>query len=109
VIYELRTYTIVPGRMVDIERRFSQVTLRLFTKHGMKVIGFWRTAENGKPIDELVYVLAHQDMTARDASFAEFRDDPEWISAKAASEVNGAIVAHVESKFLSPTEYSPLQ
>ncbi len=68
VIYELRTYTIVPGRMPDIERRFSQVTLRLFAKHGMQIVGFWRTVENGHPIDELVYILAHLDQAARDAS-----------------------------------------
>ena len=109
VIYELRTYTIVPGRMPDIERRFSQVTLRLFAKHGMQIVGFWRTVENGQPIDELVYVLAHQDQAARDASFAAFREDPEWLAAKAESEKNGAIVAQVESKILTPTAYSPLQ
>jgi len=109
VIYELRTYIIVPGRMADIERRFSEVTLRLFRKHGMEVVGFWRTVEAGEPADELVYVLAHHDEAAREASFAGFRSDPEWVQAKAESERNGAIVARVTSKMLAPTAYSPLQ
>lgn len=65
MLYELRTYIIVPGRMPDIERRFSQVTLRLFRKHGMEIVGFWRTVADGQPQDELVYVLAHQDAAAR--------------------------------------------
>ena len=51
MIYELRTYIIVPGRMADIERRFCDVTLRLFQKHGMEVVGFWRTVEDGQPIE----------------------------------------------------------
>ncbi len=109
MIYELRTYIIVPGRIADIERRFSEVTLRLFAKHGMQVVGFWRTVVDGKLADELVYILAHKDQGCRDACFSAFRDDPEWIAAKAESEKNGAIVARVESKMLTPTAYSPLQ
>ena len=109
MIYELRTYIIVPGRMADIERRFCDVTLRLFQKHGMEVVGFWRTVEDGQPIDELVYVLGHRDEAACDASFAAFRADPEWVQAKAESERDGAIVARVTSKMLATTAYSPLQ
>jgi len=109
VIYELRTYIIVPGRMADIEKRFCDVTLRLFIKYGMEIVGFWRTVEDGQPIDELVYVLGHRDEAAREASFAAFRADPEWVQAKAESERDGAIVARVTSKMLATTAYSPLQ
>jgi hypothetical protein len=109
VIYELRTYIIVPGRIADIEKRFADTTLRLFEKHGMRVVGFWRTIGEGQPIDELVYVLAHESPEAREASFEGFRSDPEWLTAKETSERDGAIVARVESKFLAPTAYSPLQ
>jgi len=109
MIYELRTYDIVPGRMEDILRRFREVTIRLFEKHGMRVVGFWRTLEDGEPIDEIVYLLAHRDRAAREASFAGFRGDPEWLTAKVESEREGAIVARVRSKFLTPTEFSSLQ
>jgi len=40
MIYEERIYTIVPGKMQDINNRFANVTMRLFEKHGMKVVGF---------------------------------------------------------------------
>lgn len=109
MLYELRTYIIVPGRMADVERRFQEVTLRLFEKHGMKVIGFWRTLENGVPIDELVYILAHESLEARERAFAAFNEDPEWVQAKRESEKAGPIVARVKSKMLQPTRYSPLQ
>jgi hypothetical protein len=109
MIYELRTYIIVPGRMADIEKRFAETTLRLFQKHGMQLVGFWRTMEGGQPIDELVYVLAHESLEARDASFLAFRNDPEWLNAKEASERSGPIVARVESTLMAPTAYSPAQ
>jgi len=108
MLYELRTYIIVPGRMEDILRRFADTTIRLFEKHGMTVVGFWQTLEHGMLADEIVYVLAHQDRESRDASFAAFRSDPEWLAAKEESENNGPIVARVTSKFLTPTAFSAL-
>jgi len=109
MIYELRTYIIVPGRMADIEKRFREVTLPLFQRHGMKVVGFWRTAEEGKPVDELVYLLAFPSLEARHRAWEAFRNDPDWLQAREESERNGALVARVGSKVLLPTAYSPLQ
>ena len=43
MIYELRTYQVVPGKMKNLNDRFANITLPLFEKHGMKVIGFWET------------------------------------------------------------------
>ena len=41
MIYELRTYQVVPGKMQNLNDRFANITVPLFEKHGMKVIGFW--------------------------------------------------------------------
>jgi hypothetical protein len=41
MIYEYRAYYIVPGRMPDIQRRFGDITMKLFGKHGIRVVGFW--------------------------------------------------------------------
>ena len=40
MIYELRTYEVVPGRMPALHKRFAETTLGLFAKHGIKVVGF---------------------------------------------------------------------
>src|SRR5262245_60084828 len=64
VIYEERIYTIMPGKMGDIERRFADQTMRLFEKHGIKVTGFWKTAI-GRQNLELVYILEYRDMNDR--------------------------------------------
>ncbi len=109
MIYELRTYIIVPGRIQDIKARFRDHTIGLFEKHGMQVVGFWQTVESEEPADELVYLLAFEDMKARNAAFDAFRNDPEWQAVYKASRINGPLVARVTSKFLQPTDFSALK
>jgi hypothetical protein len=61
--------------------------------------------------DTLIYVLAHQSKDAADASFKAFREDPDWIAARKASEekAGGSLTAKdgVKSVFMKPTDYSP--
>ena len=37
MIYELRTYQVVPGKMQNLNDRFKNIRLPLFEKHNMKV------------------------------------------------------------------------
>jgi len=62
----------------------------------------------------LVYLLAHKSVAAAQESFAAFRQDPEWLTAKTKSEeqAGGSLTEKengVVSQFLVPTEYSPLR
>ena len=41
MIYELRVYTTIPGRMPALLARFQDHTLKIWEKHGIKQIGFW--------------------------------------------------------------------
>lgn len=41
MIYELRIYTTLPGRMPNLLARFENHTLRIWEKHGIKQVGFW--------------------------------------------------------------------
>lgn len=106
LLYELRTYTTVDGRLPALHARFRDHTLKLFEKHGMKNVVYLVPAEEP---NKLVYLLAHKDKAARDASFDAFRKDPEWIAAKDASEKDGKIVEKVESVLLTPADYSPMK
>jgi hypothetical protein len=104
--FELRTYTVSPGKFDVLHRRFQEHALPLFKKHGMTVVGFWVAQD--KP-DTLVYVLAHPSRPAAEAAWKAFREDPEWVAAKADSERDGSLTSHVESVFMTPTGYSPLK
>ena len=45
MIYEMRVYRCVPGRLPALLQRFQNVTLKLWDKHGIKQAGFWTTLD----------------------------------------------------------------
>ena len=107
MIYELRIYTAAQGRMPDLLARFRDHTMTIFARHGMKNVGYWLNAVGGRT-DELWYLLAYDSMAAREASWATFIADEEWIRVRAESEVDGPLVAFAENRFMTPTDFSPL-
>src|SRR5918999_1405145 len=80
MIYEYRAYYVVPGRMPDIQRRFADITMKLFAKHGIRVVGFWETVIGES--DELVYICAFDDLAHRQRAWSAFMADPEWQAAQ---------------------------
>lgn len=107
MLYELRTYIIPAGRMDDILDRFRTVTMGLFEKYQMEVVGFWTNEKLGEEY-ELIYLMRYADGAAQEKAWAAFRADPEWIATRERTEANGPIVDEVISKNLLPTDFSPL-
>ena len=107
MIYELRVYDAIPGKLPALNERFSKITLGYFKKYGLKVVGFW-TDEVGAN-NRLTYILAFDDMAQRDKAWADFRADPERAKAFAETEKDGAIVSRVTNTIMRPTAYSPMQ
>jgi hypothetical protein len=122
-VIELRTYIMTPGNLPAINARFRDHTMKLFAKRGMTNLIYWNmTPEQPgaktslKPENTLVYLLAHKSKDAGLASFAAFRQDPDWIKARADSEAKagGSLTIlpqsdGVKSEYLTPTDYSPLK
>jgi hypothetical protein len=108
-LFEMRTYTAPEGKLDALNARFRQHTNRLFVKHGMALVGYWTPAEDPEAGNTLIYILAYPSREAREESWAAFRNDPEWHAARDASEKDGKLVLKVESKFLTPTDYSPIR
>jgi hypothetical protein len=103
--YEMRIYYAAPGKLDELEARFRNNTTRIFSKHGMINIGYWRPIDN--PENKLIYVLSYPGKEARDASWKSFGADPEWQAVAKASEANGKLVAKVETLYMQATDYSP--
>ncbi len=108
-VFEMRTYYAHPGKMEALQARFRDHTCKLFEKHGMTNIGYWSPIDPKQADLKLVYILAFPSKEAADQSWKDFRDDPEWKRVREASEVNGPLVAKVESVYLNPTDYSPVK
>ena len=108
MIYELRVYKCVPGRLPALLNRFANITLKLWEKHGIKQAGFWTTLV-GESNQELYYLLAWESLADREKKWNAFAVDPEWLSKRAETEKDGAIVANVSNQFLSPTAFSSVK
>lgn len=108
MIYELRTYHVMPGRMADLHRRFADVTLGYFATYGITVVGFW-TNELGGASDQLIYMLAYDSLADREQKWAAFAADRERIAAFAETEKNGPLVRKLTAQILRPTGYSPMK
>jgi hypothetical protein len=104
-VFEMRTYHAAPGKLDALHSRFRDHTLRLFAKHGINSLGYWVPVEN--PDNLLIFVLAYPSREARETTWKAFVEDPEWKTAKAESEKEGALVSKADQHFLTATDYSP--
>jgi hypothetical protein len=108
VIHELRIYDCVAGRLPDLLKRFETITLKIWQKHGIKQAGFWTTLI-GENNQRLYYLLQWESLAEREQKWNAFASDPEWHSARAATEANGAIVAQVTNEILTPASFSAVK
>ncbi len=108
-VFEMRTYYAEPGKMKALHARFRDHTNKLFVKHGMTIIGFWVPIDPTQAEEKMVYILAYPSKEAAEKSWKAFGNDPEWKTAKDASEKDGKLVKKVDSIFLNPTDYSPIK
>lgn len=108
MIYELRIYKCVPGRLPALTNRFATITLKLWEKHGIKQAGFWTTLV-GESNQELYYLLAWESLADREKKWNGFATDPEWLAKRAETEKDGPIVADIRNQFLSPTAFSSVK
>ena len=108
MIYELRVYRCLPGRVPALIKRFEDKTLQLWDKHGIEQAGFWTTVI-GESNQALYYLLEWKDLAERERVWGAFQSDPDWIKARTETEKNGPIVAHLSNSILAPTSYSKLR
>ncbi len=108
MIYELRVYRCVPGRLPALIKRFDTITLKLWEKHGIRQAGFWTTLI-GESNQELYYLLQWESLADREKKWGAFMTDPNWLAARAETEKDGAIVASVSNQILQPTSFSSVK
>jgi hypothetical protein len=108
MIYELRIYDAIPGRLPAVVSRFQNHTIKIWEKHGIKQAGFWTTLI-GASNQQLTYFLVWESMAERETKWAAFQADPAWHAVRAETEKDGQIVQNVNSQFLAPTAFSSVK
>ena len=108
-IFELRTYTPMPGKLDGLLARFRNHTLKIFESHGMENITYWVTEATDAEPSKLVYILAHKNVASAKVSWDAFRADPNWIKVKTESELDGKLVEKVESIMMEALPFSKIK
>jgi hypothetical protein len=108
MIYELRVYHCVPGRLPALVKRFETITLGLWEKHGIRQAGFW-TVLVGDSNQDLFYLVQWESLAERERKWNAFMADPEWQAKRAETERDGPIVASISNSFLQPTAFSSVK
>jgi hypothetical protein len=108
MIYELRMYRAVPGRLPALVSRFQNHTLHIWEKHGIRQAGFWTTLV-GRSCQQLTYMLAWDNLGERERRWSAFLSDPEWIAISAETEKDGQLVQDISNELLLPTAFSTVK
>lgn len=108
MIYEMRVYEAVPGRLPDIIKRFETKTIKIWERFGIKQAGFFTTVV-GENSAHLTYFIAWESLADREKKWGAFMTDPEWLAVRKETEANGPIVARVSNQMLAPTAFSSVK
>ncbi len=108
MIYELRVYSCLPGKLPAVLKRFDDVVLGFWKKYGIRPVGFW-TVALGESSSKLFYMLSWESLAEREAKWPAFVSDTEWHKARDKSERGGPLVADISTTILQPTAFSGLK
>ncbi|MEX1212868.1 MAG: NIPSNAP family protein [Balneolaceae bacterium] len=107
--YEMRIYTANEGKLDELEDRFRNYTMALFEEHGIQNVGYWIPDDPERSHNTLIYIISYESREVAEERWDAFYYSAEWQEIAERTNANGNLVQSVESVFMTPTDYSPLQ
>lgn len=107
--YEMRIYTANEGKLDELEDRFRNYTTALFEEHGIENVGYWIPDDPERSHNTLIYIISYENRDVAQERWDAFYYSTEWQEIAERTNANGNLVQSVESVFMTPTDYSPLQ
>jgi hypothetical protein len=109
-IFELRTYE--SNNAATLETKigmFNNGEMQIFERLGMNPV-FFGEAVFGNKLPHLTYMLAYDDLAARDRVWKAFRSDPEWLKLRSKPGLADAdIVSNISNMILRPAAFSDIR
>ena len=103
MLYELRIYHPMPGRLDELVERIGAVMPPFFERHGFAPrLGQW-TAVAGAPTPVFAWLLRWPSLEARMAAFAALGADEEWNALRLRTNGPGEMVRRYDLRLLSPS------
>jgi NIPSNAP len=109
-IFELRTYEShnERGHRMKVKMFAEMGEVEIFRRVGLAPVFFASTLA-GPRMPSLVYMLAHENMAAREKSWDTFRNDAEWKKLRSTPGFADAeIVSNITTVLLRPAAYSQI-
>lgn len=104
MLVELRCYTFAPGTIPGFLQLYEAQGLAVHRQHLGRLIGYF-TSDSGD-VNQVVHVWAFDDHADRARRRAALYADPAWLAFGANC---SGLVQKMETRFLSPTAFSPLR
>ncbi|WP_148254168.1 NIPSNAP family protein [Aidingimonas lacisalsi] len=105
MLVDLRTYTMVPGRLKAFLELYEREGLPIQQKHLGNLLGYFVT-ETGD-LNQVVHMWGYESAADREARRTAMENDPDWIAYRKKSAEAGN-VQHQTNKLLRSTSFSPL-
>jgi hypothetical protein len=109
-IFELRTYEAPNDKALARKiKMFGDGEIDIFRRSGMLTVFFGQTIV-GSRMPNLTYMLAYDDLAARDKTWRAFSADPDWQKLRATPGLSDAdIVNNISNAILRPLPFSPIR
>jgi hypothetical protein len=103
MVYEMRVYTLQPGKVPEFQALIEQEALPFINKYST-LVGWWST-EVG-PLNEVVHIWAYEDLNHRARARQAQAEDPQLQAFRPKAQ---AMVVSQYNKILTPASFSPLK
>ena len=104
MIVDLRSYTMVPGRLKAFLALYEAEALPIQLRHLGKLIGYF-TTEIGTQ-NQVVHLWGYESLDDRQTRRASLLSDPEW---RAFFKQVAPMILSQESRILLPAKFSPIK
>ena len=109
-VFELRTYESNNSSSLKKKiKMFADGEIAIFRKSGLLPVFFGETIV-GTNMPNLTYLLAYDDLAAREKNWRVFAASPEWQKLRATpGYADAEIVSNISNVFLRPLPFSPIR
>jgi hypothetical protein len=105
MIVDMRTYTMVPGRLKAFLALYEAEGLPVQLRHLGKPIGYFTTEIGTK--NQVVHLWGYESMADREQRRNAMEADPAWAAYRQKSAASGNL-QYQENKILKSVSFSPL-
>lgn len=108
--FDLRLYSVLPGKLDAFRKRWRDVVVPIYERHGLHSVAWWVGEEkDADGNDQFICLLAGESVTGILKSIGEFHQDVDWMRTEKETETGGKLRSGVTAFKLMPTDFSALR